>query len=376
MNRLCCSFVVFKMPGSRKDVKKRRRPRKKKKNAPPQPKVDNGSQYEDDGTQVEMKIPVKIRTRPSRREKKKGIGLEDPESQQLLRNFCIETISVGVPGLLQQFNTLKSETSIPPPKKAFQANPTKNRYTDVYCNDETRVRLKWPPGSNDYVHANWVNFKGEKRFICTQGPMETTIDDFWRLVWQEKCKAIVMLCDVIEQNKKKCESYWPTEQGKEMQTSSGLIIKNVNIIQAEAIMTMTRLKVSAKGNEPSIELKHIKWNQWPDRGVPKNKMATFRLLSRIISFEPVLVHCSAGIGRTGTIVGLQMALQVLGAKEPLSMIAVVKELRAQRHGSVQTDIQYVFMHRVLINWAENKNLLKEEEVGPFNEIYEKFIEPH
>jgi len=236
------------------------------------------------------------------------------------------------------------------------------------------VRLKWPQGSNDYIHANWVNFRGEKRFICTQGPMETTIDDFWRLVWQEKCKAIVMLCDIIERDKKKCECYWPKEQGKDLATAHGLIVKYVNIIQAEGMMTITRLKIYAKGSEECLVVKHIKWNQWPDRGVPKNKMATFRLLSRIQEFDPVVVHCSAGIGRTGTVVGLQMAIQVLAAKEPLSMFSVVKQLRTYRHGSVQTDIQYLFMHRALINWAENKDLVKPEEVGDFNETYENYVE--
>ncbi|RCN45551.1 Protein-tyrosine phosphatase [Ancylostoma caninum] len=81
---------------------------------------------------------------------------------------------------------------------------------DVFCTDETRVVLSWPPGENDYIHANWVSGSDTpKKFICTQAPTKNTVEDFWRMIWQEGCKSIVMLCNITECGKKKCEQYWP-----------------------------------------------------------------------------------------------------------------------------------------------------------------------
>ncbi|KAI1709119.1 protein-tyrosine phosphatase domain-containing protein [Ditylenchus destructor] len=331
---------------------------------------------DDDGTQVEKRTPVRASKTRSLKIKKRGLGCDDPESRNLLREFCLQAMHTGVEGLRAEFNQLKAETMAPPSNIAQQANKDKNRYQDVFCTDETRVKLKWPALCNDYVHANWVDFKGGKKFICTQGPIEATVPDIWRLVWQEKCRAIVMLCEFEELGKKKCECYWPIKERESM--PAGLMtIKNLGIETKEKMLTITKLSILPNDEKSAtpLEVMHIKWNHWPDRGVPQNKMAAFRLLHKMQDFDPVLVHCSAGIGRTGTIVGLYMALQVLNSKEPLSMPMVIRELRSRRHGSVQTDMQYVFMHRAIINFAENKNLLKEEEVAQFNEKYEEYVKP-
>ncbi|VDL67914.1 unnamed protein product [Nippostrongylus brasiliensis] len=96
------------------------------------------------------------------------------------------------------------------PKTAWEANMEKNRYREVFCIDATRVVLNWPPGMSDYINANWVDsVDKQKKFICTQAPTNKTLDDFWRMIWQEKCKSIVMLCNIMECGKQKCEQYWP-----------------------------------------------------------------------------------------------------------------------------------------------------------------------
>lgn len=261
----------------------------------------------------------------------------------VLRDFVLQTIKTGIDGLVREFTELKVETSGPPAlKTAFDANPDKNRYKDVYCQDETRVILKLPTGStNDYIHANWAYIKGEKRFICSQGPTEKTVDDFWRMIWENKCRAIVMLCNVFEQGRKKCELYYPEKVGDNpIVTSSGIVIKNTTSSELEKILTVSVLEIVVEGSEP-FSVRHYFWNSWPDRGVPSNIMACLRLLARIKAFSPIVVHCSAGIGRTGTIVGLEMCQQTIMAGEPLSMMAIVRELRSYRHGAVQTDIQYI-----------------------------------
>lgn len=292
----------------------------------------------------------------------------------VLRDFAVRTIQAGVAGLVREFNFLRVETGRPPlAMTAFTANPDRNRYKDVFCQDETRVVLKWPPGStNDYIHANWASIRGEKRFICSQGPTENTIDDFWRMIWEQKIRVIVMLCNVVEQGKKKCEQYYPEKpEDPPIITASNIIIKNTGRTEVEKLHTVSSLDVTVNGETFSV--RHYFWSNWPDRGVPSDIMVCLRLLARIKAFSPILVHCSAGIGRTGTIVGLEMCLQLILSGEPLSMQNVVRHLRACRHGSVQTDVQYLYMHRVMMGLAENKKLIKPEEFGPFYETYEAFL---
>ncbi|KAI6231589.1 Receptor-type tyrosine-protein phosphatase epsilon [Aphelenchoides besseyi] len=330
----------------------------------------------DDGTQMEN-TPKRRRPANTKRGRSaisvdKTADAGDPQvaMNAMLRQFVLETVRTGVDGLVKEFNDLKTITAALPSKTAFDANADKNRYKDVICGDNTRVVLNWPPGASDYLHANWVPVRGEKKFICTQGPIKKTIDDLWRLVWQEKCKAIVMLCGVMEQGKKKCEQYWPEKAGETM-ACSGITIRTVEVTEPEKILTVSKLELIVDGE--SFQCSHFLWNGWPDRGVPENFMACLRLLAKLKGLSPVVVHCSAGIGRTGTIVGLEMAQQTLASGERLKMFDLLKDLRAHRHGSVQTDVQYVYMHRVIIGLAENKKAVKREEITAFYDAYDAFI---
>uniref|UniRef100_A0A914Z137 Uncharacterized protein n=1 Tax=Panagrolaimus superbus TaxID=310955 RepID=A0A914Z137_9BILA len=334
------------------------------------------SQQEDDGTQIETGAPKKSSgtKRVKRKEVEKTLN-ESNAYAQSLKQFTLATCETGIQALVEEFTRIKlmGQANIPA-KTAFDANPEKNRYKDVFCIDESRVILTWPPGcTSDYVHANWLPVRGEKKFICTQGPTDKTVDDFWRLVWQEKTKAIVMLCGIMELGKKKCEQYWMDKAGEQMKVQSGITIKTTDVSETEKNLTLTKLELSVEGHDNFV-VHHFLWKEWPDRGVPENFMACFRLLQRLKTYSPpTLVHCSAGIGRTGTICGLDMANQILNVGDRLVMADVIKELRQHRHGSVQTDVQYIYMHRVLIGLAENKKLVKHEEIAPFYESYENFI---
>ncbi|TKR75680.1 hypothetical protein L596_016935 [Steinernema carpocapsae] len=303
----------------------------------------------DDGTQMERRVPGT----KTKMMKMKGLDGESAEAyNRMMKMFLAETVETGVAKLAKEFNETRAaslKTQIP--RTAFDANMDKNRYKDVICGEEGRVALHWPPGnSNDYVHANWVPVRGERKYICTQGPMEKTVEDFWRLVWQEKCKIIMMLCGVMETGKKKCEQYWPAKEGESI-TSGQLKLTNTKIVEHEKNMVYTSLEVCHQGEVLKVE--HIHWNGWPDRGVPENHLASFRLMRKATTI-PILVHCSAGIGRTGTIVGLDICQKMLSAGERVNMHEIVKELRKTRHGSVQTDVQFLYMHRVMFAIAENR----------------------
>uniref|UniRef100_A0A0N4UFZ5 Tyrosine-protein phosphatase domain-containing protein n=1 Tax=Dracunculus medinensis TaxID=318479 RepID=A0A0N4UFZ5_DRAME len=113
----------------------------------------------------------------------------------------------------------------------------------------------------------------EKEIICTQGPMPSTTEDFWRMVWQEKCVAIIMLCRVIENGKKKCEQYWPLEADE-------WVIKFVVLGIYE--------------NSKVLKVKHVLWSAWPDKGVPTSTTSALKLIFRTQTYSPCVIHCSAG----------------------------------------------------------------------------------
>uniref|UniRef100_A0A914ZHK2 Tyrosine-protein phosphatase domain-containing protein n=1 Tax=Panagrolaimus superbus TaxID=310955 RepID=A0A914ZHK2_9BILA len=174
--------------------------------------------------------------------------------------FVKETLKIGVPKLVKDFHEARATAPKNMPKTAFEKNHDKNRYKDVICMDETRVVLSWPPENpNDYIHANWVQVRGEKRYICTQGPTSKTVEDFWRLVFQEKCKGIVMLTEVMELGKKKCEQYWPKTVGDSM-TSGLCTIVNKKVTEVEKMLLSTQLEVTANGE--TLKCEHVLWTGW------------------------------------------------------------------------------------------------------------------
>ncbi|KAH7727925.1 Protein T27A3.5 [Aphelenchoides avenae] len=334
---------------------------------------------DDDGTQVEQVIKPKRKPKPRKISRTENNSVEDTPYAEKLKEFAQTVIERGPVEIANEFNRIRAETMQPPAAKtAFDANAAKNRYKDVFCTDPSRVVLKdaFAPSCGDYIHANFIRSHGdEERFICTQGPLDTTIDDFWRLVWQEKCTAIVMLCDVVEGGKQKCAQYWPPDVGKSITTQSGFTIRSdeAQDLEKTDAQTLRKTTLTLTLAAESMTVAHWHWQHWPDRGVPAAYLLALRLLVKIRNDRKVLVHCSAGIGRTGTVVGLEMADRVLKAGETLSMETVLRELRACRHGSVQTDVQYVYMHRVIVSLAVNKKLITDKDAQRFYTPYEEFM---
>ncbi|KHJ94591.1 Protein-tyrosine phosphatase, partial [Oesophagostomum dentatum] len=327
------------------------------------------STVEDDGTQVE---------RRTRRQTRRTKGGDTTAFKEAFKKFCERTLKTGVTQLADEFIKLKMSTQAigNRPKTAWDAHPDKNRYREVFCIDATRVALTWPSGSNsDYIHANWVNsVEKKKKFICTQGPMEKTVDDFWRMIWQEKCRSIVMLCNVMECGKQKCEQYWPLKADQPMKLASGLTVKSLSTDSIESSVVLTKIEMSdSSGAKHSVE--HFHWTDWPDRGVPSSTtLAIFRMLRRVNRLTPCVVHCSAGIGRTGTVVGIDLVYRRLekGEKD-INLLKVVTELREMRHGAVQMDAQYLYMHRILLVVAENLKIITAAETEKFTKDYDNLL---
>ncbi|KAK6737135.1 hypothetical protein RB195_019682 [Necator americanus] len=316
----------------------------------------------------------KMKGRFAPKQQRRG-HVDSPELRKALREFCLRINTIGVQGLLTEFAALKkqAETIGTKKKSAFDANPEKNRFKNVICTDDTRVILTWPPGTNDYIHASWItSSETPKKFICTQGPKENTVEDFWRMIWQEKCKSIIMLCNITEHGEKKCEQYWPeTNNPLIVLPGCKLTLKYVKAQDVEENIMQTTVEMFTN-EESKHTVEHIQWRDWPDGGVPCLNLFPFRLLMMVKQLTPIVVHCSAGVGRTGTLVGIDLLYSKLEKGISTTLESVVRGLQNDRHGSVQTDEQYLYMHRIFLTVAENKKVITATDVQKFITEYNTF----
>ncbi|CAJ0584874.1 unnamed protein product, partial [Mesorhabditis spiculigera] len=174
-------------------------------------------------------------------------------------------------------------------------------------------------------------------------------------------KSILMLCELVEQNKPKCTKYCPDEAGQEMtfQTADqGPITVRCEQDadfkfrkETKAKIRVRTLKVNGLGLEEPLTVRHYHWNHWPDRGAPPPDHSPMELLAKVSqSSTPIVVHCSAGIGRTGSIVMLQAIVEKISAGEKFEVEDLLKECRESRASLVQTPAQYYYIHEVLLNY--------------------------
>ncbi|KAF8368910.1 hypothetical protein PRIPAC_86739, partial [Pristionchus pacificus] len=265
-----------------------------------------------------------------------------PDQLNNLRGFIAQYEQVGVKGLMDEFNTVKGYNVEPWVTDAHLQNTTKNRYQDIFCIDATRIKLN-DGKEGEYIHANLVELPPLiNKFITTQGPLENTVDDFWRLVVQENVGYIFMLCSVIELGKKKCEQYVPEVDG-EIRCYGDVKVTLEKAI-TDAHFVNSKLIVEAPGR-PKRYLYHHYWRNWPDRGVPVTALAGLRLLrhARTTTWNTI-VHCSAGVGRTGTLVAIEWLLQhICTSPPPYDMRQMLRAVRNQRAHAIQTAPQYAYV---------------------------------
>ncbi|KAK0406866.1 hypothetical protein QR680_018857 [Steinernema hermaphroditum] len=291
------------------------------------------------------------------------------------RQFCNDVSTIGLAGLREQFAELKSYQPSDPARNAFDANSSKNRYKDVICLDSSRIVLKPSPQDGqqgDYIHANVVRFDVlQYHYVCAQGPLDTTVADFWRMIWQEKVVHIFMLCRCEELGKSKCSQYWPKQEGATM-VCGGFVIRNEKIHYPDKNIIGTNMSVTYQGETRGID--HRQWVTWPDKTVPRTLDTVFKLLSLIRDRKtPTLVHCSAGIGRTGTLVSIDVLYRYLMMNKPMSLKTIVENLRNQRGQAVQTEDQYLFIHYVIMQRVATRGFVDYSAVKNFCQDYESYI---
>ncbi|GMS87214.1 hypothetical protein PENTCL1PPCAC_9394 [Pristionchus entomophagus] len=302
---------------------------------------------------------------------------DDDNNDDPIQKFCTYALNKGVSGLKAEFEELRLKTI--PTKEAcsffhLATNAQKNRYKDVPCSDYSRVILKELSMGTDYIHGNFCGTpKNPKRFICTQGPMPTTIVDFWSMVWQEGSEFIVMLCNFNEMGKVKCAQYFPPMEKETLVAGNGVIYcESVARQQWPGQITIRRFIVNRIDVNQKRTITHLHWESWPDRGVPPIDATIQRLLQMVCrSAKPVIVHCSAGIGRTGTTVAIQIVTELMdsGKSMDTGLSPFLIKMRKQRAGSVQNDQQYVFIHRLLLE----RYMSEEEKDTP---KYSKFVKDY
>ncbi|WKY05665.1 hypothetical protein Q1695_006119 [Nippostrongylus brasiliensis] len=320
--------------------------------------------------------------------KKPGQQARPAKGSEVVAKWVLRALDMGVDALRAEYRSLARYVLPEATYEAFKTNHEfgRNRYQDVPCQDQYRVVINWPGAACDYIHANYVGTPvSEKRFICTQGPLDATICEFWMMVLQEESETIVMLCNCIETGKYKCAEYWPNQQGTTKQFA-GIEITNVQIRpmspeELTVIVSILIVKFSKPdGTVNHREVRHYQWTDWPDRGVPPCKLTTMELLSRVRgTTKPIIVHCSAGIGRTGSIVAIEYILERMQAGvECAAMNDLLKELRNQRAYSIQNDLQYLFIHRIMLCYFLDKHRQRYESIlTEENQAkYRKFVEDY
>lgn len=230
-------------------------------------------------------------------------------------------------------------------------NINKNRYRDILPYDTTRVILE-NASTGDYVNANYVNMHISgtdvtNRYIATQGPLQSTTEDFWQMILEESCTHIIMLTPILEKGRSKCHMYWPN-LGETM-TFSNCALKCTCEETDDSGSTIFRdFILTDVKNNVEREIKHMKYVDWPDHGVPDSPEVFLNFIERVRdarkqSSAPFVVHCSAGIGRTGVLILMETAMCLIEASEPVYPLDIVQTMRQQRAMMIQNASQYRFV---------------------------------
>ncbi|XP_023264404.1 tyrosine-protein phosphatase non-receptor type 13 isoform X5 [Seriola lalandi dorsalis] len=229
-------------------------------------------------------------------------------------------------------------------------NKKKNRYKNIVPFDTTRVMLGKDGG---YINANFINMpvKDENfMYIACQGPLPTTLGDFWQMVWEQKSNVIAMMTQEVEGGKVKCQRYWPdTPRTAEMVDDrlQIMLIKDqyldnfvIRLIEVKDVQTNEIQRVT-----------HLNYTGWPDHGTPSQpeQLLTFiSYMRHIHQSGPIITHCSAGIGRSGTLICIDVVLGLISKDADFDISDVVRNMRLQRQGMVQTEDQYIFCYQVIL----------------------------
>ncbi|XP_077364706.1 receptor-type tyrosine-protein phosphatase mu-like isoform X3 [Festucalex cinctus] len=280
-------------------------------------------------------------------------------------------------GFKEEYESFLEGQSAPWDSAKKDENRMKNRYGNIIAYDHSRVRLQPQDGEkgSDYINANYVDgYHRPNHYIATQGPMQETMYDFWRMVWQENTAAIVMVTNLVEVGRVKCCKYWPDDSDifgdvsvtlMETQLLSEYVIRTFavekvgDVAEASACPscaatpTANGSLVFQRGVAEIREIRQFHFTGWPDHGVPLHATGLLGFIRRVKAKTPptagpTVVHCSAGAGRTGCFMVIDIMLDMAEREGVVDIYNCVRELRARRVNMVQTEEQYVFIHDAIL----------------------------
>jgi tyrosine-protein phosphatase non-receptor type 9 len=299
-------------------------------------------------------------------------------------------------GLYDEYTEIKNR----PPVGTFNharsfENQIKNRYTDVLCYDHTRVILGEGDGvkmeeedDGDYINANYVDgYKQPRAFISAQGPLPKTFPDFWQMVWEQRVLVVVMTTKTVERHRTKCGQYWPEDCGGVVEAGP-YEIHSEEVENNDDDFVVTHLRLTRAGSGETRRVCHFQFLSWPDYGVPASALSMLNFLRRVREKQaemttdlgevvwgknrhplgpPIIVHCSAGIGRTGTFATLDTSIRKFEDVGRVDIRSTVESIRSQRAFSIQMPDQFVFCHLAFLEYVLNMDYVEEIDLTGFDD---------
>nr|XP_038946254.1 tyrosine-protein phosphatase non-receptor type 4 isoform X4 [Rattus norvegicus] len=235
-------------------------------------------------------------------------------------------------------------------------NISKNRYRDISPYDATRVLLK---GNEDYINANYINMEISSssiinQYIACQGPLPHTCKDFWQMTWEQGSSMVVMLTTQVERGRVKCHQYWPEPSGS---SSYGCYQVTCHSEEGNPAYIFRKMTLFNQEKNESRQLTQIQYTAWPDHGVPDDSSDFLDFVCHVRNKragkeEPIIVHCSAGIGRTGVLITMETAMCLIECNQPVYPLDIVRTMRDQRAMMIQTPSQYRFVCEAILKVYE------------------------
>ncbi|NWZ84421.1 PTPRU phosphatase, partial [Poecile atricapillus] len=269
--------------------------------------------------------------------------------------------AVRVADLLQHINQMKTaegygfkqeyESFFEGWDASKKKDKTKGRQDHVSTYDRHRVKLHPLLGdpNSDYINANYIDgYHRSNHFIATQGPKQEMVYDFWRMVWQEHCSSIVMITKLVEVGRVKCSKYWPDDS--EMYGDIKITLVESETLAEYAVRTFA---LERRGYSARHEVKQFHFMSWPEHGVPYHATGLLAFIRRVKASTPpdagpIIIHCSAGTGRTGCYIVLDVMLDMAECEGVVDIYNCVKTLCSRRINMIQTEEQYIFIHDAIL----------------------------
>ncbi|XP_039592604.1 receptor-type tyrosine-protein phosphatase eta-like isoform X4 [Polypterus senegalus] len=309
---------------------------------------------------IKKNIPVKIE------------NYEDYYHQQTANENC---------GFAIEYEDLKFVGTNQPKMAGLSLdNKGKNRYNNVLPYDVSRVKLLNQGNiSGDYINANYMpGFNSKKEFIAAQGPLPNTTEDFWRMIWEQNVHTLIMLTRCNEQGRVKCEQYWPSNN---TQTYGNI---QVSLVFDAATEDWTIRDFTIKNHlGENRNIRHFHFTAWPDHGVPETTDLLIKFRDLVRDYmnlhsrnSPTIIHCSAGVGRTGTLIALDHLILQIEKEGIADVYGIVYGLRMHRPLMVQTEDQYVFLNRCALDIIRSKDFSNSDLIYQNTAalgIYENFV---